>query len=421
MTAVPRSLVVAVACAAFAACGAPPPLQISYTLTQQPSQQCYANPATQEVAKTCEDVSMLCPAVLSVRVFSPSAPSTPYISLCEPVVDSLMDLCSIAGIELPPPVDPIPEETLEVDVAVYSDGELMHDGSGNPICPTDVVYGADGLPEDGQPTNGMVSPAIGGRAFYHAGDSDTVVALGCTDQARLQSLACIGADTVDVTATVDDFNNGLPVSPSLAATLTVSVGEPQSSGSDYVLAPVDEKQLAPIVEQPIPGWGDIVQIDLVATACLEVLEDVAETTPTLVCQPVTSGQEEVDIVGVRLAKPTLDQLLSALDMNEFPDAGLVVGVVLDDLGNPAANATVTTSSSTGSATIAYLSADGSSFTSGSAAVTSTNGIFVSVDAPYGTIFSVPASLQTAPPPQLGGLVQGKVTIVVLQFKQPSST
>jgi hypothetical protein len=411
-----------VACGALAACGTPPPLHIEYTLTDEPSQLCYSDPATQTVASSCMDVSMLCAADLSVRVFSPSASSTPYISLCAPVTESsLMNLCSIAGIDLPPPVDPIPEETLEVDVAVYRDSDLMHDANNNPICPTDIIYAPDGLPEDGQPTNGEASPAIGGRAFYHSGDANTVVALGCTNQGRLQNLSCIGADTVDVTATVDDFNNDLPVSPSLGSALSVFFGEPQSSGSAYTLDPAEEKLLPQTVTQPIPGWGAVVQIDLVATACLEVLEDVAETTPTLVCEPVTQGQQEVDLVGVRLAKTTLDEILSALDMNEFPDAGLVVGMVLDDLGNPAAGAVVTPTSSSGTGTIQYLSADGLMFTSGSAAVTSTNGIFVSLDAPYGTIFTVPASVQTAPPPELGGLVQGKVTIVVLQFKQPSST
>ena len=397
------------------ACGNPPPLQIDYALTSGSSQVCYANALTGAVAKTCSDVSMLCQADLSVRVFAPSAPSTPYISLCRPVVDSRMNLCSIASIDLPPPTERIPEETLEVDVAVYRDSDLTHDGSNNPICPTNVQYAPDGLPADGQPTNGQPVPAIGGRAFYHAGDAQTVVSLGCTNLDRLQNAACIGSATVDVTATVDDFSNDLSVSPVLAQSLSVWMGEPQASGSGYALDSANEKALGQTALQPVPAWGGSAQIDLVASACLEVLEDVAETTPTLACKLVTRGQQQVDLVGVRLAKPTLDSILAALAQSSFPPAGLVVGIVLDALGNPAAGATVTTTGS-GAPTISYLSSDGKSVTSGGNAATSSNGVFLSLDAPYGTLFSVPAPVQTAPTPQLGGVVQNKVTVVVLQYK-----
>jgi hypothetical protein len=411
----------AIAVLVVAACGSPPPLKIQYTLTSGPSEVCYANAQTATIASgsACSDIAMLCPSDLSVRVFAQSAPTTPYISLCQPVPESHMNLCSITGIDLPPPVAPIPEETLVVDVAVYADSDLPHDSSGNPICPTDIQYADDGLPEDGQPTNGQIAPAIGGQAFYHSGDAETVVTLGCNNLDRLQNPACIGSDSVDVTATVNDFDTGLSVSPTLGANLSVSIGEPQASGSQYVLSPAEEKLLPPTVTQPVPGWGGFVQLDLVASACLEVLEDTAETTPSLTCKVVASGTNQVDLVGTRLAKSTLDAILAALGETAFPDAGLVVGVVLDDLGNPAPGATVTPIS--GTPTIEYLSADRTTFATGSAATTSTNGVFISIDAPYGTIFTVPGSVNTAPAPQLGGLVEGKVTIVVLQFKQPSST
>src|SRR5580692_1160151 len=208
---------------ALAACGSPPPLQIEYAVTTGSAQACYADPQTGAIATSCSNISMLCPADLSVRVFAPSSPSTPYISLCEKVtdIDSHMNLCSITGLGLPAPVAPIPEETLEVDVAVYPDSELPHDTSNNPICPTNIVYGADGAPMDVQPTTNDPWPAIGGQAFYHAGDADTVVTLFCTNLDRLQNVTCIGANDVDVTATVDDFANDLPVSASLAESLNV--------------------------------------------------------------------------------------------------------------------------------------------------------------------------------------------------------
>jgi hypothetical protein len=417
----PAEPALAIAVVVIAACGAPPPLKIEYTLTTGPSEVCYAGAQATAIATSCSDVTMLCQADLSVRVFSPSAPSTPYISLCQPVLDSHMNLCSIAGIDLPPPAAPIPEETLEVDVAVYNDSDLQHDTSGNPICPTDIQYAADGLPVNTQPTNGQATPAVGGRAFYHAGDAETVVTLGCNNLDRLQNPVCIGSGSVDATATVDDFDTGLSVSSTLAQSLSVWIGEPQVSGSQYVLSPVDEKLLAPTLQQPVPGWGDLVQLTFVASACLVVLEDAPQTTPTLTCHQVAAGSNQVDLVGTRLATSTLDQILVALGDSGFPAPGLVVGVVLDDLGNPAPGVAVTLAASSATPTVEYLSADRTTFTTGTGASTSTNGVFVSLDAPYGTMFSVPGSVQTAPTPQLGGVVEGKVTIVVLQFRQPSST
>ena len=48
--------------------------------------------------------------------------------------------------------------------------------------------------------------------------------------------------------------------------------------------------------------------------------------------------------------------------------------------------------------------------------TTSSGIFVSSDAPFGTTFSVASGVQAAS--GFGGLVEGKVTIVVLQYQNP---
>jgi hypothetical protein len=61
------------------------------------------------------------------------------------------------------------------------------------------------------------------------------------------------------------------------------------------------------------------------------------------------------------------------------------------------------------ATIEYLSADLTRFVAGG---TSTSGIFLSTDAPYGTAFSINGN--PPPPPEIGGLVNGKVTIVEVE-------
>ncbi|MGE5182268.1 MAG: hypothetical protein ACM31C_09405 [Acidobacteriota bacterium] len=402
-----RSGLAIVVLGALAACGDPPPLQLKYTLSTK-GQACYA--ANGSAAQSCSDVAMLCKAVLSVRIISPSDPSTPFVSQCVPVIGR-PDLCSIAGIDLPPPTVKIPSQTLEVQVAVYVDSDLDHDPvTSDPICPTDLQFTPEGLPAEATP-----SPAIGGRAFYHPGDTETVVALGCTDEPAIQDPKCVNQDTVAVTATVDDFDTEVAVPPTLADQLNVLVGEPQpvtiGATTAYELSPTQTRPLDRTVTGPTPAWGASVDLKLQATACLEVLEDVPQATPSVTCKRLPSlGVQQLNLGGVRLAKTTLDQILAALPSHptQFPAQGLVVGIVLDQLGNPVANAQVTVDDpSNPMASALALSENRQQVLAGA---TTSNGIFISTDAGYGSMFSV-GTRGTA----FGGLVAGKVTTVVLQL------
>lgn len=405
---------------ALAACGDPPPLTLKYTLTTDSSQLCYANVTTQQLARDCSDVAMPCPAVLSVRILSPSDPTEPYVSVCEPIVQGRMDLCSIDTIDLPAPATRIASQTLEVQVAVYAAADLPPDpnDASQPSCEpaTSLVFTPQGLAENAEPS-GQPGPAIAGRAFYHPGDATTVVALGCTDEAAVQT-SCLGADTVNVTATVTDFDTEVSVPSTLADQLTVLFGEPQpittSTGTEYTLSPADTHELSRNMSGATPTWGGVIGEKLVQWACLEVLEDVAQATPSVVCKPVTAGQQQVDITGMRLAKSTLDEILAVLHDTDFPSQGLVVGIVLDSLFNPVANAIVTSDDPSASS-VTYLTANRLAVQAGG---TSSNGIFMQTDARFGSTFTAKGMLSINEITSgTGGLVEGKVTIVVLQFPQ----
>jgi hypothetical protein len=120
----------------------------------------------------------------------------------------------------------------------------------------------------------------------------------------------------------------------------------------------------------------------------------------------------VDLTGVRLAKASLDQVLKTLGLaGTFPEKGLVLGMVLDNNGNPLSGVVVTSTAGL----VEYLSADRRNILTGA---TSSSGIFVSRDAPFGSTFSAHGSVVQMVPSGYGGLVDGKVTIVVLQFQQP---
>ena len=401
---------------ALVACGDPPPLKIKYQLTAGPDQMCMITPNTP--AASCTDVDLPCAAHMSLRIIAPSNPSQAFVSVCKPIVGR-KNLCSIDAIDLPGGVQ-ISEQTLQVQVAIYPDSELTDlNGDGQLDCPPPADFSANGLPVDQIPIDGRPIPAIGGSAFYHPGDAETVVSLGCTSQPDLS--ACLGTDTIGVTATVIDFDSQVSVTSTLADSLLVSIGEPHMTFNlnEYVLNPANVIELPKTTNGPPPGWGDDIMATFDRSACLEVFEDQPDTTATLACKSYMKGQKTLDLVGSRLSHATLQQLECALQGNcmtmqpTLPGTGLVVGIVLDQMG-PAENAFVTA----GSANIEYVSADRRSLIAPLMG-TSKSGIFLSKDAVYNsTTFTAMKGMQMAQ--AMGGIVDGKVTVVVLQFPPPQS-
>jgi hypothetical protein len=373
------------------------------------------------VATECQDVPMSCAAVVSIRVFNPNTPTLPVISVCqELMMASNPTLCEIAQVTLPPPTSPVEAQTLEVEILVYPKNKLEIDMATNlPICPAMVDIGIDGFP-----TPSLVpcmpegpcdaTPAVGGIAFYHPGDPETVVELGCADLKLLNDPVCTGA-TTQVTATVTDFDTLVSVPGSLAPRLSVEVGAPSTDSTGTSFAAIAPDLMLDTTTIP-PTWHGFIA-DPPSIACIQVDEtDVAARTDTVRCKEAVTGDPAPnDFVGTRLVKATLDNIVAVLGLPAFPDKGLVVGIVLDDHGNPAAGLQVS-ASGTSPATIQYLSALRDSV---GGTVTSTGGIFISQDAPFGTEFSATQGSETAT--AVGGLIVGKVTIVVLQIPNPAPT
>jgi len=375
----------------------------------------------------CQQVPMTCAAVANIRVFNPNTPTAPIINVCQELLMAPNPtLCEVAEVNLPPPMTPVDAQTLQVEILVYPKNMLDVDMStGMPVCPGTVNFGADGFPAPSlvpcmpdapcEPT-----PAIGGTAFYHPGDAETIVELGCADLKSLNDPVCIGAST-EVTATVTDFDTLVTVPPALAQQLVVAVGQPMTSivgtGSGEVIHnTLDMTDLTMLTYAPmgtVPGWmGTLPQLTF---RCLQVDEsNVASRTDTVRCIKSTDPMPNT-LAGTRLSKMSLDQILAALNLPTFPDAGLVIGLVLDNHGNPAAGIQVTAmdGSDPSLGTIEYLSAMRNSV-GGNA--TSTSGIFVSRDMTFGTLFTAMQGGQSVT--ALGGRIDGKVTIVVLQLPSP---
>jgi hypothetical protein len=405
MRAAPIALVAA--CSLLLACENPP-LSLRFKLTDGAAQQCFSDTGVQTTS--CQDITMLCEAYLSVRILAPSDPIAPYISLCERIDNRAQGkLCAIANVSLPEPAMPVPEQVLEVQMAIFPRSAITFDALGNPVCPI-ARFGANGLPIAFQPfcqddpERCPPVPAVGGRTFYTPGDDKTVVELGCTD---LQQLTTCGRRRVSVTATVNDFDDLVSsVGKTLADRLDVGVGEPRLSGGEHVLTPGDTRELVRWQTTP-PAWRADLDVTFTDTVCIEVLEDGAQRTTAVTCRSY-DGRPMIDLAGVYLNKTTLDQVLAALSLTSFPETGLVIGMTIDEFFNPLPNVAV----SCAGCTVEYLNSNRTALQPNA---TSTSGIFVSRDAPFGTGFTIPATVLR---PVLGGLIRDKVTIVVVQDKNP---
>lgn len=358
----------------------------------------------------CADVPMACESVLHLRVFRPSDPKAPFISICSEVNrNQTRDLCAIGQIDLPEMR--LPRETLEIQVTVWPLKDLLDPNTGKPDCgKVPVEFDATlGFPV---PTGSGLNPSFGGRAFYHPGDSETVVTLGCVDVANINEATCAGGNNINVTATIGEFEN-LPfsVSPTIGDRLLVSIGEPKSFDGRFQLNLMNLHPLDRTVPGPTPVWGGGIDAMFQSSACIQVFEDIGQATSTLRCHGVASFDTELDLSGVRLPKPTLDGVLSALSLTAFPEEGLTIGIVLDHLGNPSSMKTVQSTQGT----IQYLDQTRTAIIPGNE--TSISGMFVSRDAPYGTVFTT-SQVNQPPISALDGRIDGKVTIVVLQFEEP---
>jgi hypothetical protein len=389
-----------------------PPMSLRFKLTDSDSQKCISADNGME-ATSCADITMECDAALSVRIVPPATPEFPYVSVCQKLTGGQRKLCSIAGVDLPQPKEPIPEQVLEVQMAVFPMSEITTDADGNLVCPI-VQFGADGLPVTSVSCSDQAScprPAVGGRAFYHPGDEETVVELGCTELELLNGEQCKGINRTEVIAAVNEFDSSTGVEKFTADRLTVSIGEPLlDQAMHYVL---DIGQIHPLARTTAvsPTWSsEFTDLGLIASYCIEVLEDAPMATRTLTCHETTPAPARIDAVGYRLKPEMLATILKAMTTPVFPPQGLVVGIVLNQSFKPVSGATVMPNCPAGMTgcmiNVKYLSEDQLSIVGDG---THSSGIFISTDAPYRSTFS-----RTGTPAVFGGRVDNKVTIVVLQ-------
>ncbi|MBK7536030.1 MAG: hypothetical protein IPI49_11825 [Myxococcales bacterium] len=376
---------------ALTGCADEPPLRLRYKLTAGAAQKCPA---------ACESVDMYCASVLSIRIVDPREPDKALATVCDRL-EASPSLCSISRVRLPSDVR-LPERRLAVQVALYN-ADHVPKVNGKLACPADQPFDGNNFAAPSE-----YQPAVAGVGYYDPGDDETVVELGCADLTVINTPVCRGQDRVRITASVEDFDNGAHLPPALADRMELSIGEPSprinpvTQQPEYVL-PIDAtRDLARVPETIRPAWTAEVSLRFAEAACIEVFEDAAQTTKSLSCKQVTVGDTAVDLPAVRLSRQTLEDVIKALGKTSFPEDGLVVGKVVDRVGNPLKNVAVRPSTGT----VQYLSTGRDGLIGD---VTSETGIFVSRDAPFNSSWSAAGTSGG-----YGGLVVGRVTIVMLQ-------
>lgn len=376
---------------AAAGCSDPPPLAIRYRLASGPTQACGK--------QNCSEIGVACDAVLSLRILDPAQPSRPLVAICERV-NSPKDLCSIERVNLPPNVQ-LPARRLAVQVALFNADDIPLVGEAL-TCPD--------LPFDGNnfAAPSPHKPALAGMAYYSPGDAETVVELGCADLGVVNTPVCRNEDLVRITASLEDFDTGQPVTAPVADRMELRVGEPRSRLVDnqvqFYFAPDSTKPLARVPDTIQPSWLSEVSLYFTDAACVEAHEDTAQATTTITCKAAEPDDTELDLPAVRLSRDTLDDVLRARAPSKpFPSEGLVIGKVVDRAGRPVKDVTVRVSDLS---PVLYLSAARDQLVEGA---TSDNGIFVSFDA--GFLSSWTAAGTTG---GYGGRVHNRVTIVILQ-------
>ncbi|MBA3457112.1 MAG: hypothetical protein H0T42_28775 [Deltaproteobacteria bacterium] len=388
-----RSLFVLVL--ALGACNTPSP-SLRIRVTEGPTQSC----ATDD----CAQVPLACQTWVGIRIIDPADRTAPFLSQCQAIQNGTDDLCAIARVELEP--IPLPVDDLEVQVALFPASMITKDPmTGEDICPSNVEYDA----VNGFPIENGSAPALGGRGYYRPGDEVVTVTLGCTNLELVNDPVCEGRASVRVAATVDDFDGGFVIDPNR---IGVSIGAPKSKVSGgYELNPGDVTMLERTSLFP-PAWGISLDAMFSSYACLAVLDDVPQSTTALTCSVAMVTDDDLSFIGIRLAKPSLDQILTSLSLAQFPSLGMTIGLVVDVDGKPVPNQTISVPPGT---TIKYLSPDRMSSAGSATSGGPLGGVFVSLDAPFGTMFSTTNASPTAPRPQIGGRIDGKVSIVVLRF------
>lgn len=364
-------------------------------------------------SQSCDDYGMRCGATLGIRIHDVSDDERIVADACIGVAPAAT-LCGLGNVTSPTFFN-IPPHRLRIEASAWRPEVLEADPDLEGDCPDERLFDVRGVPlATFQPR-----PAFAGAAYFDAG-SDVDVALiplSCTEPDQLDQDDCGLIATTSIRVTADDIETALDITTEQAQNLTVGLAEPRAvpdgdGGTVYV---IDSSNTIPLTQEagPIPSFSGQTDQSLEGDVCSVLLELTPQSTASVTCRRLAAGDDQIDVRGVLVSVDTLDQVLAAMGSTSFPPEGLVVGRVVDHTGAPLSNVTVTPSAGS----VDYLSADRSALIGND---TSASGLFIARDVPFGATWTAIHSGdgRREDGAVRGGLVQGKVTALLIRMKPP---
>jgi hypothetical protein len=368
---------------------------------------------------SCNSIEMSCNVAVLVRIADLSN-EIAYVSECA-YIEGGGDLCAIGDVELPREM--VPNQTSRLQIAVWRELDLQaHDDLNGTrfvadgTCPQ-VTFNVQGQPA-ADPT-----PVLGGESYFRVGSKSTAsVTVHCLDDEALNAPECQGFESHFV-ATAFELSdmNLLPVGQSKADDLDVGAVEPAPAlvGAPWEVDPDDVVPLVLTQISPIPLWDALLSRPFERVACVQIVdESVTIAVTSIECVEADDPMDPKD--GMLVPTEMLDRVEVALGI-PIPPGGIVLGVVVNAAGQPAADVVV----SPDLGTVQYLSEDLTS-TRDQIGVpltrTTSSGAFVSTDAVFGSATTLNEwtalhiSGNNEQKAAIGGLVRGKVTVVKIQLK-----
>jgi len=365
-------------------------------------------------SQACEDYGLRCGATLGIRILDVSDDGRIVADACVDVAPAAT-LCGLGNVTSPTFFN-IPPDRLRIEVAAWRPEVLEADAELDGDCPDGKLFDVRGVPlETFQPR-----PAFAGAAYFDAGSDVDValVPLSCTEPDQLDQEECGLIDTTPIRVTADDIETALDITTEQAQNLTVGLAEPRAApdgdgGTVYI---IDSSNTIPLTPEagPIPSFSGQTDQSF-DDVCSVLLELTPQSTASVTCRPLADDPEEIDVRGVLVSVDTLDQVLAAMGAGSFPPEGLVVGRVVDHTGAPLSNVRVMPSAGS----VEYLSADRSTLIGND---TSADGLFIAREVPFGSTWTAVHSGDGRREDGTirGGLVEGKVTALLIRMQPPPS-
>ena len=335
-------------------------------------------------------------------------------ALCEPIIPA-DDLCALGN--LPPGsvfVD-LPARPLRVEVAAWSADVLAAAGLDGE-CPEGNLFDLAGRPLVGL----NPQPAFAGASYFDASSAETLasVRLSCPDPGSLNTSDCapfrvqVRASPIDLeTPPEQDEPASLP-----SGLLVRMAGVSEVLDGDGLPATEVDNDAIVVLEDEATGptfAADIFESELPSPICVLTLEQTPEATTSIVCGTYNT-LSTTEVSAATLPKSTLDEILAAIDLSQFPERGLVIGRVYDELtGEPLAGVQLIPELG---GTIEYLNSTRDDTLSDR---TFDNGYFIATDVPFNSAWTATTDDYTATAELRGGLVRNVVTLLLVPMRDTS--